>query len=185
VVANTASNAVTLLGVDTGVSTASVPVDTYPNAVAIDPVLNYAAVTAATENTVDLVNLADSTIVGRISAQELPTGVVFDPVGNMFVVADSVENNVTLIDPQTLQTTSVRTGINPVSLDYNFQTSTLVTANDVSNTISVIDYLSQTVQAVLPIANSAMFSVAIDPLSNMAVVADQANNRVLIVPLPH
>ncbi len=185
VVANTASNAVTLLGVDTGVSTGSVPVDTYPNAVAIDPVLNYAAVTAATENTVDLVNLADSTIVGRISAQELPTGVVFDPAGNMFVVADSVENNVTLIDPQTLQTTSVRTGINPVSLDYNFQTSTLVTANNVSNTISVIDYLSQTVQAVLPIANSAMFSVAIDPLSNMAVVADQANNRVLIVPLPH
>jgi DNA-binding beta-propeller fold protein YncE len=61
----------------------------------------------------------------------------------------------------------------------------LVTANNVSNTISVIDYLSQTVQAVLPIANSAMFSVAIDPLSNMAVVADQANNRVLIVPLPH
>jgi len=37
----------------------------------------------------------------------------------------------------------------------------------------------------LPIGNASMFSVAIDPLTNMAVVADQANNRVLLVPLPH
>jgi YVTN family beta-propeller protein len=185
VVANTASNSVSFVDLNTGQNIGGLPVDTYPAAVAIDPALNYAAVTAATENTVVLLNLTTNTIVGRISSQELPTGAVFDPISGMFIVADSLENNLTLISPQTLQTTNVRTGINPVSLDYNFQTSTLVTANNVSNTLSVMDFLNQTVQAILPIANSAMFSVAIDPLTNLAVVADQANNRVVIVPLPH
>jgi YVTN family beta-propeller protein len=184
-VTNTADNTVSLLGVDTGIGSGTIPVDTYPDAVAIDPALNYAAVGAATQNTVLIVNLATNTILGRVSSQLLPTGIVYDPIGAMFVVADSVANNLTLIDPLTLQTTTVRTGINPVSLDYNFQTSTLVTANNVSNTLSVMDYLSQNVEAILPISNSAAFSVAIDPLTNLAVVADQINNRVVIVPLPY
>ena len=185
VVTNSSSNSITLLGVDTGLSTNSILVDQFPDAVAIDPNLNYAAVGAATQNTVDIVNLSTDTIVGRISGQLLPTAVEFDPIGGMFVVADSVQNNVTLIDPSTLQTTFIRTGINPVSMDYNFQTSTLVTANNSSNTLSVIDYLAQKVEAIVPVCNSALFAVAIDPISNQAVVADQVNNRVLIVPLPH
>lgn len=185
IVANSGSNSVSLVTMDTGLATGSIPMDMYPDATAVDPSLNYAAVAAATQNTVVIVNLATNTIVGRISNEQLPTAVEFDPISGMFIVAASVANNLTLINPLTLQTTSVRTGINPVSFDYNFQTSTLVTANNTSNTLSVMDYLAQKVQAILPISNSATFSVAIDPLTNLAVVADQANNRVLILPLPH
>lgn len=198
VVANNTSNTLSLIDIDnpSGPSvTATIPTDTNPLATAVDSALNYAAVTATGgtgTSTVVLYNLANNSTVGRISGLDLPSGVVFDPVGGMFVVANSLQNNLVLIDPVTLLTTSVRTGINPYSLDYNFQTSTLVTANSLSGTLSVMAYLEQsgivqqaTVQGVLPIGNASMFSVAIDPLTNMAVVADQANNRVLLVPLPH
>ena len=101
-----------------------------------------------------------------------------------------------IIDPNTLVQTPVRVGINPTALDYDFQTSTLVTSNLSSHTLSVLDYvcppstgnpacLSPRVRAVLGLGGSQQFSVAIDPKLNLAVVADQANNRILLVPLPH
>jgi len=41
------------------------------------------------------------------------------------------------------------------------------------------------VRAVLPLGGSQQFSVAVDPNLNLAVVVDQANNQVLLVPLLH
>jgi hypothetical protein len=37
---------------------------------------------------------------------------------------------------------------------------------------------------VIPISLSQQFALAIDPRSNRAVVVDQNNNRILILPLP-
>jgi DNA-binding beta-propeller fold protein YncE len=190
-VANNISNTLSLIDIniaDTPAVTATINTDMNPLAVAIDPTLNYAAVTASGGNgtpTVVLYDLVNNSTVGRISGLSLPSGVVFDPVAGNFVIANSLQNNIVILVPTTLKTTSVSTGINPYSLDYNYQTSTLVTANSLSGTLSVMDYLAQQVEAVLPIGNSSMFSVAIDLLTNIAVVADQANNRVLLVPLPH
>jgi hypothetical protein len=45
--------------------------------------------------------------------------------------------------------------------------------------------LSPRVRAVIGLGGSQRFSVSIDPKLNLAVVADQANGRVLLVPLPH
>jgi DNA-binding beta-propeller fold protein YncE len=75
-------------------------------------------------------------------------------------------------------------GFNPTSLDYNYRTSTLVTANALSQTLSVMDYLTGKVKAVIPLPVSQQFAVAIDPATNRAIVVDQNNNRVVIMPLP-
>ena len=185
VIANFGSNNVSTLPPATPSGTVSATVDQGPVAVAVDPILDYAAVaTASQTSTVDLLNLSTSTMIGRISNFQLPTGAVFDPIENQFLVADSESNTVSIIDPLTLNVTNFRAGINPTSLDYNFQTSTMVTANSTSNTLSVIDFLGQQVVDVLGIGTSPQFGVAIDPSTNVAVVVDQANNRVLLVPLP-
>jgi hypothetical protein len=71
-----------------------------------------------------------------------------------------------------------------------------VTSNFSSHTLSVLDYvcppsvsgaacLTPQVRAVLGLGGSQQFSVAIDPKLNLAVVVDQVNNRILLVPLPH
>ena len=104
---------------------------------------------------------------------------------------------VVILNPNNFAQTTVSAGINPTALDYNFQTSTLATVNRAANTVSILDYVcppvvgvtsscpNPAVQTVLGIGGSQQFSIAIDPKLNLAVVVDQSNNRVLLVPLPH
>ncbi len=196
----------------------TVIVDQFPVAVAMAPVLlsppipgvittlNYAAVaTDSTASSVDILNVDSGAILSRVSPFQLPTGVVFDPVNQDFLVADSVINNVVVIDPNTFIPLSFRVGIGPTSLDYNYQTSTLVTNNAVSNTISVVGYVcppnpssppscaGPRVRDVLGVGGLLQpasvvvgpNSIAIDLKMNLGVLVDQNNNRVLLVPLPH
>jgi DNA-binding beta-propeller fold protein YncE len=107
------------------------------------------------------------------------------------------------VDPLTTkQIYTISTGINPTSLDYNFNTSTLVTSNAASNTLSILDYVCPPnpngvsncptpqvrevldVGAVSPVVLGPN-AIAIDPRLNLAAVIDSANNRILLVPLPN
>ena len=202
---------------------ATVTVDQFPVAVSMAPVLlsppipgvittlDYAAVATdsasnnSSTSSVDILNVASDSIVSRVSPFQLPTGVVFDPVNQDFLVADSVINNVGIIDPNTFILISFRVGIGPTSLDYNYQTSTLVTNNAVSNTISIVGYVcppnpsgppncaGPRVRDVLGVGGLLQpasvvvgpNSIAIDLKMNLGVLVDQSNNRVLLVPLPH
>jgi DNA-binding beta-propeller fold protein YncE len=193
-------------------------VDQFPVAVAMAPVLlsppipgvittlNYAAVaTDSSASSVDILDVSAARIVSRVSPFQLPTGAIFDPVNQDFLVADSVINNVVVIDPNTFIPISFRVGIGPTSLDYNYQTSTLVTNNAVSNTLSIVGYVcppnvggppscaGPRVREVVGVGgllqpSSVVVgpnSIAIDLKMNLGVLVDQSNNRVLLVPLPH
>ena len=76
-------------------------------------------------------------------------------------------------------------GINPTSLAVNPNTGTLLTVNTLSNTISVLDTQTLQTRATMGVTGSTQFAAAIDPLTNMAVIADATNNRLLILPLPN
>jgi DNA-binding beta-propeller fold protein YncE len=70
---------------------------------------------------------------------------------------------------------------------YNYQTGTLLSVNSTSNTASVIDAVNAPVFATretLGISSQSQFAAAIDNFTNTAILADQNNNRVLILPLP-
>ena len=75
-------------------------------------------------------------------------------------------------------------GINPTAIAYNFQSSTILTVNALSNTISIVDSQTFRTKATLGIGGTSRFSTAIHTLTNLAVIADQANNRVLLFPVP-
>jgi DNA-binding beta-propeller fold protein YncE len=122
--------------------------------------------------------------------------VAYDPYSNLFLVASSLSNSVVVYDPSIQQQVeSLRVGINPTSIAYNTLTGTLVSTNTGSHTITVADILSNRIRALLtlpaPPANSAIaltgrlqFGLDIHPLTNLAVIADTANGRVLFIPLP-
>ncbi len=116
--------------------------------------------------------------------QATPSGVVFDPATANFYATSSQGNLITAFNPDNGATQSIRVGINPTSLAYNFQTSTILTVNALSNTISIVDSQTFRTRATLGIGGSSQFAAAIHPLTNLAVITDQANNRVLLVPLP-
>ena len=188
-------------------SSTSPDIDHNPVAVAIDPnpLFPYAAV--AIDSSSSGVDFLDTTkagaIVGRAANLQNPTGIVFDPVNQIFLAANSLVNEVVLVDPATFLETPVRVGIGPTSLDYNYQASTLVTVNSVSHTMSVLSYvcppsagapacLGPKVRTVIGLggtqAAAPVFgpnAIAVDPILNLAVLVDEDNNQVLLIPLPH
>lgn len=181
-------------------------VDHDPVAVATDPNLDYAAVaTASQASSINIIDMAIFGTAGTVySALQNPSGIVFDPVNQVFLASNSLLNDIILLDPTAFTETPVSVGIAPTSLDYNYQTSTLVTANSPSGTISVLDYVcppgagapaacvGPKVRTVLGLGGTQTSplvlgpnAVAIDPKLNLAVLVDPDNSRVLLVPLPH
>lgn len=188
----------------------AIAVDHDPVAAAVDPNLAYAAiVTASQASSINFINLDTSGTAGSINSAnssaslQNPSGIVFDPVNQVFLTANSLLNDVLIVDPTTFVATPVNVGIAPTSIDYNYQTSTLVTANAPSGTLSVLDYVcppnagaadcaGPKVRTVLGLGGNQTSSlilgpssIAIDPKLNLAVLTDPDNSRVLLVPLPH
>jgi DNA-binding beta-propeller fold protein YncE len=162
----------------------TLPVQQRPVAVAVDPASHLAAVANTSSNTVSLVDLQQVTATEHIAASGLPAGIAFDPVTTTFLTASSLLNQVLVLNPVSRSTTGLRVGINPTSIAYNFNSGTLVTTNSSSQTLSVMDFLSGRVRAVLSFRPSGRFAVDIHPFTNLAVIADSAGNRVVLRPLP-
>jgi hypothetical protein len=68
----------------------------------------------------------------------------------------------------------------------NPETGAILTSNFGGRSASIVDTVSipKTAQT-LGLPGSAQFGVAIDPFTNLAVIVDQAHNRVLIFPMPN
>jgi len=190
----------------TSLSALGIAIDTSPIAVAIDPDRGtnnngLAVVTAlqlvsgsAPVGVLDAIDLggqspAKSTTASVGSVTSTPTGIVFNPTVSptLFYATSSGGNVVTTFNPDTGTSTSVHVGINPTSLAINPQTGGIVTVNSASQTISIIDTLSNPfkTRSTFGLGGSPQFGVAIDQFTNLAVLADQANNRVLIFPVPN
>jgi|GEM_PF-600852 len=182
-VANSGSASLSIVNLTSATVSNTISLDRMPEAVAVDPARGVAAVADAAANNLTLVDLGSAAILGRISVS-LPTAVVFDPVTTQFITNTSLGNNLFLVNPDTLQATGVRSGINPTSIAYNFASGTLVTVNTASGTFSVMDMVDRRIRDVLAIPGSPQFSVEIHPRTNLAAIADQANNRLLLFPLP-
>jgi len=190
----------------TTLSALTIAVDTSPIAVAIDPDRGtnnrgLAVVTAlqliggsAPVGVLDSIDIggaspAKSTTAAVGTVTATPTGVVFNPSvsPSLFYATSSGGNVVSTFNPDTGATSSVRVGINPTSLTINPQTGGIMTVNSASQTLSIIDTLSNPfkTRSTFGLGGSPQFAVAIDQFTNLAVIADQANNRVLIFPVPN
>jgi DNA-binding beta-propeller fold protein YncE len=193
-IANSVGNTVTILNVGTS-GTSSVSTGQRPVAVAFDYQTDEIAAAADVSNSVGIGSAAAGSLSASFSIGA-PTSVAYDPATNTFLAASGTGDSVTIYDPTTqTQTGSLRVGINPTNIAYNYLTGTLISTNTNSHTITVADIQSNEIRAVLtlppPPANSAFglfgafqFAVDIHPLTNLAVIADTANGRVLLVPVP-
>lgn len=193
----------------------SIGVDTAPIAIAIDPdrgtnnnglaVVTALALTSSFPTGVlDAVDIGSTSPAKSTSVQAgqvtlTPTGVVFDPSVSpaLFYAVSSGGNLVTSFNPDTGGSSSVRVGINPTSLALNPQTGGIITVNTLNNTISIVDTLSRPFKTRRsfglpgppPVGTSInqlqTNQIAIDQFLNMAVIVDQAHNRVLLFPVPN
>jgi DNA-binding beta-propeller fold protein YncE len=178
-----------------------IPTSGPPTAIAVDPNRAVAVVTniqnlgtSSASGGLDVIDLSavpptKTTTASISSLTANPTGIVYDPAVSpaLFYATSTQENAVYSFDPDTGSTSLIQVGVNPFSIAYNFQTGTLVSVNSTSNTSSVIDAVNAPVfntRETLGISSQSQFAVAIDDFTNTAVIADQNNNRILIVPMP-
>jgi DNA-binding beta-propeller fold protein YncE len=194
-VANSVANTVTVLNVATnGAST--ITAGQRPVAVAFDYQTHQVAVAADASNSVGIAT-APSGSLSASFAVSVPLSVAYDPANNVFLAASSTGNSVTIYDPTLQQQVGspFRVGINPTAIAYNYLTGTLISTNTLSHTITVADIVTSKIRAVmtlppppvdstLGLSGALQFAVDIHPLTNLAVIADTANGRVLLVPLP-
>jgi DNA-binding beta-propeller fold protein YncE len=123
------------------------------------------------------------------------TGIVFDPTvstgtanNGVFYSSSSGGNVISSFNPDNPnQISSVNVGINPTALALNPETGAVLTTNLAGKTTSLVDTTSSPLKTVKTIGlpGSGQFGVAIDPFTNLAVIVDQANNRLLIFPMPN
>ncbi len=156
-----------------------------PTGVAIDPRSHVAVVSNSSSNTASIVNLSSSTTANTSGGIFVPQGVAFDPISDSFLITSFATNQVIVLNPNTVSTPAIRVGIGPSSIAYNSESATLVTANNLSGTMTVVDFIDQTVRGVFSLPSSTQFAVDIHPQTNLAVVADPVHNQLLLVPLPH
>jgi DNA-binding beta-propeller fold protein YncE len=210
-VANTGSNTLSQLNLASLSTTTATPVttiavDTEPIAIAIDQDrgtnnlglavvtalrLNSAALPSGVLDSIDigLATPAKSTTAAIGSVTATPTGIVFDPSVSpaLFYAVSSGGNVVSSFNPDNGFASTVHVGINPTSLAINPQTGAILTLNSLSNTVSVVDTLTSPFKTrrSYGLPGSPTLGVAIDQFLNLAVVVDQANNRVFIFPMPN
>lgn len=210
IVANTGSNTISeidlsqLLGSSpaTSLTATSVAVDQQPIAVAIDPdrggsSRGLAVVTAqqigpsGSSALLDVLDLGTSpptrsSSAGAAFLTDTPTGIAFDPTSGLFYVTSSSANAITSFNPDTSRTSSTPVGINPTAVAFNPETGAMLTVNSGSSTISIVDTLPSPfrTRATLGISGSGQYGAAIHPRTNTGVIADPANKRVLLFPMP-
>jgi hypothetical protein len=176
-----------------------------PTAIAVDPNRAVAVVTnlqnsgtTAVTGGLDVVSLSTTppvkTSTGSISSLSASlTGIVYDPgdpnnttstTTGVFFATSTQSNAIYSFNPDTGSAPSIQVGINPYSLGYNYQTGTLLTINSTSNSSSVVDVLNFRTRQTLGITSMSQFAIDVDNFSNVAVIADQNNNRLIYLEMP-
>ncbi len=182
-----------------------------PTAVAVDPDRGTNNQGLAVVTTLELVNagapqgalaavdiglvspsLSTTAQTGSVTAPT--TGIVFDPTvttgtanNGLFYASSSGGNVISSYNPDSGNVSAVNVGINPTALALNPETGAILTTNFAGMTTSLVDTTSSPLKTVKTVGlpGSAQFGVAIDPFTNLAVIVDQANNRLFIFPMPN
>jgi len=193
----------------TSLTPITVGVGQQPIAVAIDPergtnnngiaVVTTSAIANTSQGTttaasVDVIDLGtatparSTTLSGLAFLTATPTGIALDPSVSpaLFYITSSQGNSILSYNPDTASAFATPVGVNPTSLAYNFETGAILTVNTLSNTMSIVDTLTTPFKttATFGLGGSPQFAAAIHPRTNLAVITDQANNRVLLFPMP-
>lgn len=136
--------------------------------------------------------LSTIAVTGTVTAPA--TGIVFDPTvitgtpnNGVFYASSSGGNVISSFNPDSGAAITVNVGINPTALAINPETGAILTTNLAGKTTSLVDTTANPLKTVKTIGlpGSGQFGVAIDQFTNLAVIVDQANNRLLIFPMPN
>jgi YVTN family beta-propeller protein len=184
-VANSTSNRVSVINLDTGVTVVSMAVGTDPRGIAISPdrstvyVANYATA-ALGGGTVSVISAATNTVIKTITVGTNPTGVAASPDGAFVYVTNSGDGTVSVISTatNTVSGAAITVGTTPQGVVVSPEGSTIYVANYGSGSVSVIDASSHAVISV-PVG-STTGAIAVSPDFGSFYVASSTGKSVSV-----
>jgi len=161
---NQTGSSVSVVDVNSGAVTASVPVGAAPIGVAVAPGGRFVYVAQHNANTVAVVSTNTNTVQAQISAGTKPMGVAVSPDGSRLYVTNFltatasgagslwVNGTLTVVDTATRTVVAILTvGTNPSGVAVSPDGSRVYVANAGSGTLSVVSAASNTVSATIPV----------------------------------
>lgn len=156
----------------------SLPADTFPFGVAVNPVTNHVYLTSFTGSLPGLVTVLNE-VTGSVTTIAVPVGVFLvaaNPTTNRIYVTNNVlgSGKVTVIDgaTNTLMGSPIPVGSGPWIAAVNPVTNRIYVANNGSNSVSVIPGATNLVIATVPLpSGGAPRGVAVNPMTNRIYVA--------------
>ncbi len=157
--------------------TATIPVNSDPSAIAVNPATNKIYVSNNYSGTLQVIDGATNAAV-TVPGFSNPQGIAVNPVTNRIFVANT-NNTVTVIDGATNATASVPTGSSTYSISVNPATNKAYAVNGSSNTVTVIDGATLDT-AIVAVGNSPRYA-AINPVTNRIYVPNRSGNSVSVI----
>jgi YVTN family beta-propeller protein len=135
-VANRVSNDVTVIDGGNN-TTATVPVGTQPQAVAVNPITNKIYVANASGGNLTVIDGSDNS-TSTVTTGPLSRAVAVNPSTNKIYVVNGGGNNVTVIDGTNHSTTTVTAGSGPIAVAVSSVTNRVYVGNQFSDNVTVI-----------------------------------------------
>lgn len=157
---------------------ATVPVGSYPVAIALNPVTKKIYVANQNSNNLTIID-GNTYQATTIPMGTLPTAVAVNPVTNKVYVSNGGSNTVTVLDGQTNHATTVPTSGYPAGIAVNPVTNRIYVTNFTANTVTVINGATNATATVA--VGLRPLAVAVNTVSNRIYVGNQGRNTVCII----
>ena len=154
--------------------TTTIPVESMPTGVSVNPNTNRIYVANHGSNTVSVIDGDTNFVIATVPIGDGPHGLSVNPNTNRIYVANHGSwpwgTTVSVIDGDTNTViATVPVGIRPVGIAVNANTNRIYVTNFESNTISVIDGITNTVSATVAVG-SGPHGISVNPITNRIYV---------------
>jgi YVTN family beta-propeller protein len=191
-ISNGRSDTVSVIDTATNTVVATVPVESFPYGVAVNPAGAFAYVTNVFGGnlfggTVSVIDTATNAVVATVPVGPEPHGVAVNPAGTFVYVANYVSNNVSVIDTATntvvatVPTAPTRYDIGPQGVAVNpAGTFAYVASGFADGIVSVIDTATNTLIASVPVGLLPV-GVAVNPAGTFVYVTNSFSGTVSVI----
>src|SRR5204862_426098 len=151
-ITNLNDNTVSVIDTASNTVTATVPVGTFPNGVAVTPDGAHVYVANVLDGTVSVIDTASNTVTATVPVGLFPFGVAVTPDGAHVYVANQGGGNVSVIaTASNTVTATVTVGPSPTGVAVTPDGTRVYVANDSGGTVSVIATAGNRVTATVPV----------------------------------
>jgi len=182
-IADWGTSTVTVVNVATGKVTDTINVGGYPTGVSVSPDGNKVYVANWGDGTISVISTAADTVLATIPVTGFPEGVDVSPNGKkLYVVNNDGSGIVSVINTTTyLVIDTIAAGAEySEGIAVSTDGSKVYVADYQNNTVNVIDTLTNTVSATIPVSNEP-FGIAVSPDGKKVYVANSSENLVSVI----